>query len=172
MTKNEIFTLMKDLSGRLCYDVLIKYKTKYDTFVSLGVLTADLFSFIFARLVTIPAEVTEATGEEYKSDTIEIIKPCLRPLSSMTPDEERTWIYYKSRIAECSDDDLCDNIDALHEWLNMHHFDWRHLIEKGLAEEADSETYADTVKSIKEEYKNNIMRISEEIFKKQNNDIK
>ena len=59
--------------------------------------------------------------------------PYLRPLKDMTPDEESIWMQYKGKIATCSDDDLDDNIVALHNWYNKNHFDIYHLIEKGYA---------------------------------------
>lgn len=52
-----------------------------------------------------------------------VIKPYLRPMSSMT-DEER-----KEYEATC---DWYETLET-YDWLNAHHFDYRGLIEKGLA---------------------------------------
>lgn len=71
------------------------------------------------------------------------IKPYLRPMGSMTEEEKE---YVKNRWC-CEDwDDIYDflnhyQIDAgdafdFVDWLNAHHFDYRGLIEKGLALEA------------------------------------
>lgn len=65
------------------------------------------------------------------------IKPYLRPMSSMTEEEKKTL----NNILEyqyCSDDScMCESTD----WLNAHHFDYRGLIEKGLALEAPEDMY-------------------------------
>ena len=86
---------------------------------------------------------------------IDIIKPYLRPMSSMT-DEERKEInkYYNfsdfGNITICyhmegwwDNDTECSLKDYLYliNWLNKHHFDYRGLIEKGLALEASEGMY-------------------------------
>ena len=95
-------------------------------------------------------------GAEYE---LEDVKPYLRPLSSMT-EEEKKYLENNFRFYfdECSDgitngiyyaifnrtiyqmineDDISDIID----WLNAHHFDYRGLIENGLALPAPNEMY-------------------------------
>ncbi len=59
------------------------------------------------------------------------IKPYLRPMSSMTEDEE---VEYESIKGWKNEWELVD-------WLNAHHFDYRNLIEKGLAIEAPEGMY-------------------------------
>ena len=63
-------------------------------------------------------------------------RPYLRPMSSMTEEEKEE--YHK----------LCDNYYGIYfnsvesiDWLNAHHFDYRGLIEKGLALKAPEEMY-------------------------------
>lgn len=68
--------------------------------------------------------------------------PYLRPMSSMTEEEEDEYdsMFSNARRIYCNceyydtvqEDDIPDFID----WLNAHHFDYRGLIEKGLALEA------------------------------------
>ena len=65
-------------------------------------------------------------------------KACLRPMSSMTKEERNEYhsycdYYYGTYF------DTVGSID----WLNAHHFDYRGLIEKGLAIEAPEEIYKD-----------------------------
>ena len=56
------------------------------------------------------------------------IKPYLFSLSSMTKEQEKEWLYTLS-----SDYNITyDTVD----WLNKNHFDYRGLIEKGLAIDA------------------------------------
>ena len=61
---------------------------------------------------------------------IENIKPYLFPLSSMT--EEEKLMYEGLMIGTDNISYMLDVID----WLNSHHFDYRGLIEKGLAIDA------------------------------------
>lgn len=62
------------------------------------------------------------------------IKPYLRPMSSMTEEEkeERASIVMVVYNGEVIDDDFI-NIVHYMDWLNAHHFDFRNLIERGLA---------------------------------------
>ena len=59
------------------------------------------------------------------------IKPYLRPLSSMTEEEE---IYYNTVFTILK-------YWEKEDWLNEHHFDYRGLIEEGLAIEAPKGMY-------------------------------
>ena len=61
------------------------------------------------------------------------IKPYLRSMSSMTDEEKEVFedIKYKAVSTHYSEID----------WLNAHHFDYRGLIEKGLALEAPKDMY-------------------------------
>ena len=64
----------------------------------------------------------------FLSSDIEDIKPYLFPLSSMTEEQEKEWSYTLS-----SDYNITyDTVD----WCNKNHFDYRGLIEKGLAIDA------------------------------------
>ena len=77
--------------------------------------------------------------DEYGS--IENCKPYLRPMSSMTEEEDKEWQYYKGKIAESCDDLLEQRIEECHGFFNSHHFDFRNLIGKGLALEAPDGMY-------------------------------
>ena len=111
MTPEERQLLLKDLCPRLPYNIIIRCTdsdTDYKCF-----LTTDILQEI-------------QNGYEYYD-----YKPYLRPLSSMTEEEE---IYY----------DTIYTILKLYEkedWLNAHHFDYRGLIDKGLALEAPKDMY-------------------------------
>ena len=63
-------------------------------------------------------------------------------MSSMT-DEEYNQLYIDSRVKKDSIDilDALANDLAAIDWLNAHHFDYRGLIEKGLALEAPKDMY-------------------------------
>ena len=66
---------------------------------------------------------------------IDHIKPYLRPMSSMTGEEKKIYMGIGSH--------LCGEIVAktMIDWLNEHHFDYRGLIERGLALEAPENMY-------------------------------
>ena len=61
------------------------------------------------------------------------VKPYLRPMSSMTEEEEDEWWEFdnKNTIVETHSYSI--------DWLNAHHFDYRGLIDKGLAIEVTEE---------------------------------
>lgn len=65
---------------------------------------------------------------------IESIKPYLRPISSMTEEEAIEYASEWDKRAPYGVYPACD-------WLNVHHFDYRGLIEKGLALEAPEGMY-------------------------------
>ena len=63
---------------------------------------------------------------------IEYIKPYLFPLSSMTEEQKKEYQYITERWMYDPAYSISNSID----WLNKHHFDYRGLIEKGLAIDA------------------------------------
>lgn len=74
--------------------------------------------------------------EAFVCDRIEV-KPYLRSISSMTVEE---WEQYNKVLGDGVMVPLASELD----WLNAHHFDYRGLIEKGLALEAPEEMYKDS----------------------------
>jgi hypothetical protein len=129
MTQEEKKLLLKDLSARVPYEVQCEYTSvqpgleihnEIGALTSIDVMHNNLYNFkIDNHLVGF-------------SD----FKPFLRPMSSMTPDErfeydELDHFYTKG---------LTFNVDEI-DWLLAHHFDFRGLIEKGLALEAPEGMY-------------------------------
>ena len=82
-------------------------------------------------------------------DFAEKVKPYLRPMSSMTEEEQKELekiidgiIGYNSKNYFHSEDEYNWNtLYNAYDWLNAHHFDYRGLIEKGLAFEAPEGMY-------------------------------
>ena len=129
MTQKEKQILLRDLCARVPYEVQCEYTSvqpgleihnEIGTLTSIDVMHNNLYNFkIDNHLVGF-------------SD----FKPFLRPMSSMTPDErfeydELNHFYTKG---------LTFNVDEI-DWLLAHHFDFRGLIEKGLALEAPEGMY-------------------------------
>jgi len=126
MTAKEKELLLKDLSARLPYgvNICIKY---YD-------LQSD------GELASRDIKLTAGnTCYCFDSGNWVDIKPYLRPMSSMTEEEMRE--FYEAWINDFS----IPTIISIHpnemDWLNAHYFDYRGLIEKGLALEAPEGMY-------------------------------
>ena len=119
MTKEEKQLLLKDICARLSYGV------KVDHF---GV-TRDLLGVITSSF---PSEIVMVgyDSNDYEDSVIEDIKPYLRPLWSLTEEEDNELKYV-----------TMGNYGVDVDWLNEHHFDYRGLIEKGLALEAPEDMY-------------------------------
>ena len=103
MTQEDKSLLLQDLSARLPYGVMVDVNF-YDATKE---LSCDLLKdFII----------------DEKS-----VRPYLRPMSSMTKEEDDEWWEFenKNTITE-------SHLYSLN-WLNAHHFNYRGLIEKGLA---------------------------------------
>lgn len=72
------------------------------------------------------------------------IKPYLRPMSSMTEEERNEYFDFRNQelqrvaFAEIGRESA---IAEISDWFNVHHFDYRGLIEKGLALEAPEDMY-------------------------------
>ena len=64
---------------------------------------------------------------------IDHIKPYLGPMSSMTKDERLVYEQRHHDVGRSVDVIDADEVVSYIDWLNAHHFDFRNLIEKGLA---------------------------------------
>ena len=106
--------LLKDLCARLPYGVIVNVD---------GISNVRLGSVSWYEEVS----VNDRSTNLY---CILEIKPYLFPLSSMT--EEEKLMYEGLMIGTDNISYMLDVID----WLNSHHFDYRGLIEKGLAIDA------------------------------------
>ena len=124
MTKEKEL-LLQDLSARLPYGVKVKFNNI--NILSLG---------------------THTRVGEYVTDVIEPCKPYLFPMSSMTKEQKREYHQSTSKDIDMLQDVILERINGkdnnnIHaiayngiDWLNAHHFDYRGLIEKGLAIDA------------------------------------
>lgn len=127
MTEKHKLLLLKDLSARLPYDTIVKFNNgKY-----------------FEDIKLKNCNITDVE-DGYEP------KPYLRPLASMTADERKELATLCDMHMYCRDigydginimTNLYDkqiyytnlvNMEAI-DWLNAHHFDYRGMIEMGLA---------------------------------------
>ena len=124
MTQEEKQLLLKDLCARLPYQLTVNWNPSEGVF-------KDIESNEHSNL------------EGWLIDTVKqgTIKPYLRPMSSMTKEEDKEWQLYKNSIACSCDEILNERNNELHDWFNKHHFDYRGLISMGLALEAPEDMY-------------------------------
>lgn len=143
MEENSKQLLLKDLCARLPYGVKIEL-----TWWIMGEGTC-------INTTLEPDHIEQLLNDE--DGDIEV-KPYLRPMSSMTEEEweELNCIGYIVPLYDGSFGvDMrayCKNsqpyyrrfseFSTIEDWLNAHHFDYRGLIEKGLANEASEEMYS------------------------------
>ena len=146
MIEQEKQLLLADLCARLPYNVRIRHYVNDTDFYSNPLMTYDIDQL-----------------ENNKA----IIKPYLRPMSSMTEEEKKELLillvgedsisYFKVEndgITNTSENIQFghnwqyywlnfsnENISLYVDWLNSHHFDYRGLIKKGLAIEAPEGMY-------------------------------
>ena len=130
MTQEDKILLIRDLCGRLPYGVkaYIKNWSKLDRKYYEGVYTVES---IDSSLNTIVADSERSSVEVIVGDDDYEIKPYLLPMSNMT--EEEKLMYEGLMIG--TDNNIPYILDVI-DWLNAHHFDYRDLIEKGLAIDA------------------------------------
>ena len=109
--------MLKDLCARLPYNVICQVEFKENGKYNSKVM---LLSGIF----TDEAYFTTKGGSIYSNE----YKPYLFPLSSMTEEQKKEWLYTLSSDYHITYDTV--------DWCNKNHFDYRGLIEKGLAIDA------------------------------------
>ena len=126
MTQEDKELLLKDLCARLPYGVKIEF-----TWWVMDEGTCDITTLE-------PDHIEQIIGDEVGNAEI---KPYLFPMSSMT-DEQKEEYYilcdfvptYHHEVGDIIED-AYDNWESI-DYLNAHHFDYRGLIEKGLAIDA------------------------------------
>jgi len=161
MTQEEKQLLLKDLCGRLPYGVIVDYKE--NEFVSPHWKITTIYPETLDGWISYDKKVGAGSESGSRPFNIGEVKPYLRSLSSMTEEEREEvqvficdeWFFEDSGFAtkvrkegyieflanyDCSgiDPEFCGEYA---DWLTAHHFDYRGLIEKGLALEAPEGMY-------------------------------
>ena len=136
MTKEDKELLLKDLCARLPYEVVGKceidasYDTSFDTKFQTHIFDAMVHGLKEDLLLVTPLiedkDEQEFANEEV-ADGVDILdfKPYLFHMSSMTEEQQINLTKFVENGI------YGENI--LYDWLNKNHFDYRGLIEKGLA---------------------------------------
>lgn len=138
MTQEDKDLLLRDLCARLPYGV-IGAVPHYDEDGEKALLQGKITGFNEGQIkFEYLPDCTDDIGA-YNWFDIDLAKLYLRPMSSMT-EEEQLELSVVPIYAR-----MLDNATAQIDWLNAHHFDYRGLIEKGLAIEVteDNNPYID-----------------------------
>lgn len=120
MTQEDKALLLKDLCARLPYNVICQVEFKENGKYNSKVM---LLSGIF----TDEAYFTTKGGSIYSNE----YKPYLFPLSSMTEEQEKEF-----NDLNCYELDIFPHTEKALDYLIKNHFDYRYLIDKGLAIDA------------------------------------
>ena len=123
MKQEEKKLLLKVLCEQLPYGpkVNIKYEDSKDS------VDENLMAFHIGNI---------SYNLEYRN-----MRPYLRPMSSMTYEESKEYELLANHCIVTSIGFIHFEAAPLVDWLNEHHFDYRGLIEKGLALEAPEGMY-------------------------------
>ena len=116
MTQEDKELLLKDLCARLPYGVKIE-------------LTWWVMDEGTCMSTTLEPDHIEQIRNDELGDVE--IKSYLRPMSSMTDEQKKEYNLLRNRV----DKELYDTWKSI-DYLNAHHFDYRGLIDKGLAIDA------------------------------------
>ena len=119
MTKEDILLVKRDIAARLPYEPIVT-NDRFDHGYGHGLYLGDL-----------------SISQYFDSANIDDTKVYLRPMSSMTEEEKKELNNVLEYQYYSDDSCMCESTD----WLNAHHFDYRGLIEKGLALEAPEDMY-------------------------------
>ena len=117
MTQEEKELLIKDLCARLPYGVKINENTQGD-FTVIGLTMERVFTTC----------ETEGCHNDFP---VECVKPYLFPLSSMTEEQEKEY-----NNLNCYELGCFPHSEEALDYLTKNHFDYRYLIDNGLAIDA------------------------------------
>ena len=123
LTDKEYEILTKDLSARAFYGCYVHFPKSE----MLGKLEDPIQKLDISNLRRICINLQMV-----------VIKPYLRPMSSMTEEEQKEYDVFCCEPYLGIDETTASNFI---DWLNTHHFDYRGLIEMGLAIEAPEGMY-------------------------------
>ena len=137
MKQEEKELLLKDIAARVPYKVIVE-QTLFPSNL------ADKEQ----KLKSVQANgCVQLYWYKYINELVPIhcIKPYLRPMSSMTEEEKYTSRHMLGATLNSEGESIMfvyvEDFPMVIDWLNAHHFDYRGLIDKGLALEAPEDMY-------------------------------
>ena len=149
MTQEDKDLLLKDLCGRLPYGVKAEVTNTqgyhHDNVAKKGEKTIDTLKGFDSSYNCFTIYHNNPLDWDWTCSEIDIedIKPYLLPLSSMTEEQKKEYNFWKHEVPVChyeygdvvEEVELFDSPESF-EYLIENHFDYRGLIEKGLAIDA------------------------------------
>ena len=134
--------LFKDLSGRLKYGVIVHHlKVNADYKVN-GILINENLNGENEYLIYVN---TLDKGIQMLPTGFGDVLPYLRPMFSMTEEEKYEYRHMLGATLNSEGVSIMfvyvEDFSIVMDWLNAHHFDYRDLIEEGLALEAPEGMY-------------------------------
>lgn len=134
MTQKEKELLLKDLCARVPYGI-------YANLPNHHLVSHKYCIYEFNAKNEWTIGILYCAGrEQIYGAKIEDIQPYLRPMSSMTEEEKDEYKKFGLIVVQNYDGVILPNMNEI-DWLNAHHFDYRGLINKGLALEAPEEVH-------------------------------
>lgn len=129
MTEDQKHNLLrKDLCARFPYNVKLKVKYEDDPWTLFVMHQSEKIYVLGVKGYPIEVKLTDC-------------QPYLRPMSSMTEEESEKYEEFLELQSEYTTGaDIRFKYDMF-DWLNANHFDYRGLIEQGLALEAPEGMY-------------------------------
>lgn len=161
MTQEDKDLLLKDLSGRVPYGVRLWFRcyerNSAEFKMANNILGAVLYTNVYKmQIMPTTGGVFDIEGPAF-DNYIQVIKPYLRPMSSMTYEEKKELAKYFGGEVDFDNinyelhwEFMWDYLTFELEWndiigaidfFNRKHFDYCGLIEKGLALEAPEDMY-------------------------------
>ena len=156
MTQENKELLLRDLSARLPYGVIVDYKESVYDFNNWKIDSLHSPAYSKSGILIDTDYEGWISFTEYKgcgmstgSRPLHLEKnlPFLRSMSSMTKEEKRELLHYGGLNISSTEEVLdvsCVGFDRhaeVQDWLNRHFFDYRGLIPLGLALEAPKDMY-------------------------------
>ncbi len=144
MTQEEKDLLLKDLCARLPYGVKV-YNTSFKepTIQTLyGKISDD--EFLMEETYTgvgVDGDDFGSFNKRHYTGYVDSIKPYLRPMLSMTEEEDKEYAGVIVKSQDCSLENSESATTMANDWLLSKGFDVRGLISKGLALEAPEGMY-------------------------------
>lgn len=157
MTQEDKDLVLKDMCSRVPYGLRLWIKTyegKPDHFInSHNILSSVNYTRASNPQISINGGLYDIEGPEYSCGE-QYIKPYLRPMSSMTEEERKELSDYLCERVMSDKSGITIPPNPTHgkgigfdwmgdciDWLNKYHFDYRGLIEMGLALKAPEGMY-------------------------------
>lgn len=146
MKQEDKILLVKDLCSRLPYGVRVCLASEFSGVLHnisvLHMYEGNMDSDKYDSIVDYVADI-DFFGDGYPYE-VEVFKPYLFPLSSISSEQLKEVSEILGKEVEVFDNylNIVDHtrttfsyleLDALFDWFNKNHFDYRNLIEKGLA---------------------------------------